>query len=211
MVAVLSAVTALGLSAWIMTTPWFTRLAAPGQVDSVRAGLTQERMVELAEEVRVFVTDGDAPALPMVVDGRPAFDDTAVSHLVDVRNVVIASRWVTLVAAALLLAAGLYSTFLGRRAEYVAGLKWGGLSLLGGIGMLLLTGLFDFDSLFVAFHGLFFQPGTWTFPADSLLILVFPTDFWILAGAITGVVAAAMGLALVLVSRASCTGTNVHK
>ena len=35
----------------------------------------------------------------------------------------------------------------------------------------------DFDGLFAAFHSLFFQAGTWTFPYDSLLITLYPTAF----------------------------------
>lgn len=184
-----------------MTAPWFTRLAVPAQVDSVRAGLSQERMIELAEEVRVFVTDTDAPPLPTVVDGKLAFNDEAVSHLIDVRDVVLAGRWATLVAAVLLLAVGLYVVSTGRSTELKAGLKWGGLLLVGTVGVSLLAGLLDFDSFFAAFHGVFFQPGTWTFPADSLLILVFPSGFWVLAGAITGVVTATFGVTLVLIGR----------
>jgi len=202
---VLSAVTALGIAVWLMTAPWFTELAAPRQVDTVRAGLTQERMVELAGRVRMFVTDADAPALPAVIDGRPAFDADAVSHLIDVRNVVLLGRWATLLSAALLLIAGLYAVSTNHRAELGEGLKWGGLLLLAGVASSMLAGLLDFDSLFAAFHGLFFQPGTWMFSADSLLILVFPAGFWVLAAAITGVVATTLGVALVLAGRFSLT------
>lgn len=200
-IALLAASTVLGLSVWIMTAPWFTALASPGQVDSASAGLPPERMVELAEQVRAFVTDVDAPPLPATVDGRAAFDESAVSHLIDVRDVILAGRWATLVAAALLLLTGLYAGSTGHGVELATGLKWGGLLVLSGIGLSLLAGVVDFGSFFSAFHGLFFQPGTWTFPADSLLILVFPIGFWILAGAITGVVATTLALALVVIGR----------
>ena len=45
------------------------------------------------------------------------------------------------------------------------------------------TAVLDFDTFFSAFHGLFFEPGTWTFPSDSVLIRLFPEAFWIAAGA----------------------------
>ncbi|MBN2822086.1 MAG: DUF1461 domain-containing protein [Coriobacteriia bacterium] len=203
LIALLSATTALGLAVWIMTAPWFTAMAVPGQADSASAGLSSERMVQLAEDVRLFVTDTEAPDLPEVVDGRPAFDEAAVSHLVDVRDVVIAGRWATLAAAALLLIAGLYATSAGRSADLGAGLRWGGAALLVGMTVTVLAGLSDFGRFFAAFHGVFFEAGTWTFPADSLLILIFPTGFWILAAEITGVISTALGTALVLVGRIS--------
>ena len=40
----------------------------------------------------------------------------------------------------------------------------------------------DFSAFFTAFHGLFFEAGTWTFPYDSLLIRLFPESFWVAAG-----------------------------
>jgi uncharacterized membrane protein len=44
---------------------------------------------------------------------------------------------------------------------------------------------------FLAFHELFFEPGTYLFPADSDLIRLFPEPFWFDA-------ALAAGLAIIL-------------
>lgn len=203
LIAVLAAFAALGITIWAMTMPWFTSLATPAQVDSARAGLPVERMVELAEEVRRFVTDADAPMLPETVDGRPGFDADAVSHLVDVRNVMLAARWATLALVALLLVATLWAASADRGSDVTAGLKWGGLGVIGAVGLMMLIGVLDFDGFFSGFHQLFFQPGTWQFPADSLLILVFPLGFWMLAAAITGVVLTTLGAALVLLGRST--------
>lgn len=186
-----------------MTSPWFTGLAVPGQVDTESAGLSQERMVALAEQVRVFVTDAEAPPLPASVDGRPAFDDAAVSHLVDVRDVIIASRWATLLAAGLLIIAMLWGASSAQGDAIARGLRWGGCSLLVAMSAILLAGLLNFDGFFTAFHGLFFKPGTWQFPADALLIQIFPVGFWMLAAMITGVVTALLSTALVLMGRLS--------
>jgi len=201
LVAVLSAFTALGIAVWVMTMPWFTALATPAQVDATGAGLSVQRMVELAEDVRHFVTDVDAPALPATVDGRPAFDEDAVSHLIDVRDVVLTGRWATLALAAVLLVVTLWAHSAGHGEEVAAGSKWGGLGLIGAMGLVVLVGVVDFDGFFSGFHQLFFEPGTWTFPADSLLILVFPIGFWMLAAMITGVVITTLGVALVLLGR----------
>ncbi len=42
----------------------------------------------------------------------------------------------------------------------------------------------DFNGFFAAFHSLFFAAGTWTFSWDSLLICMYPPEFWIGMGAI---------------------------
>jgi len=36
----------------------------------------------------------------------------------------------------------------------------------------------DFQSFFVAFHGIFFPQGNWMFSSESLLICMYPTGFW---------------------------------
>lgn len=35
-----------------------------------------------------------------------------------------------------------------------------------------------FDAFFTLFHSIFFAPGTWTFPANSALIQIYPFSFW---------------------------------
>jgi uncharacterized membrane protein len=60
------------------------------------------------------------------------------------------------------------------------------------------VGLLDFEAFFAWFHGLFFAPGTWTFPYDSLLIRLFPERFWVTAavawGLLAGIGAVILGL-----------------
>ena len=51
----------------------------------------------------------------------------------------------------------------------------------------------DFDSLFNQLHTLFFTGGSWVFPADSLLITLFPESFWM-----------GMGIVWVAVSILAC-------
>jgi integral membrane protein (TIGR01906 family) len=46
------------------------------------------------------------------------------------------------------------------------------------IGAIILFVLISFGILFVAFHNVFFQPGTWTFNFSDTLIRLFPQRFW---------------------------------
>jgi integral membrane protein (TIGR01906 family) len=72
----------------------------------------------------------------------------------------------------------------------------------GGIGLVgLLVGIafaVDFEATFLAFHAIFFPPGTFLFEPGSNLITLFPEPFWfdasLLAGATVLVAAAIVGL-----------------
>jgi uncharacterized membrane protein len=55
--------------------------------------------------------------------------------------------------------------------------------LVAVVALALLAAFTDFEWLFTKFHGLFFTSGTWTFPADSMLIRLFPEPFWVASGA----------------------------
>lgn len=181
------AVAALGVALVPVTTPACVRLLVTAVGSSEITGLSEEGTLQAAEAVRVFVLDADAPALPATLEGAPAFDEDAVSHLVDVRNVLVPARWLTL---ALLVVSAVWlvmrlRTRPGKRVV-AAGLRGAGVALALGAGLAVVIGTLDFGSFFAWFHSLFFEAGTWTFPASALLIRVFPTAFWVSAGALWG-------------------------
>ena len=165
-------------------------------------GLGTDATLEAADAVRVFVLDPDAPSLPEQIDGEPAFDSFAVSHLVDVRKVMVPARWATL---ALALLAGVWAGIRCRAADgrrvVAASARSAGWLLLAGAGLAVLAGVADFDMLFSRFHGLFFEAGTWMFPADALLIRVFPLPFWQSAAALWGALVLICAAALFLAAR----------
>ena len=51
-----------------------------------------------------------------------------------------------------------------------------------------------FDAAFELFHRIFFPGGNWEFPADSLLIQLYPYPFWQLSAAALGVLGVVGGL-----------------
>lgn len=173
----------LALGAAVLPLQWapFTRALASRYSLAEEAGLPRAQMVELAEAVRSFVVAGKG-SLPTVVDGSPGFDGAAVAHLVDVREVLSGARVVTgLLALALAVWAAAFAA-QGSAGEIAATLRTAALAtvalpLLGAV-----VGVTSFDWLFANFHGLFFDSGTWVFPADSLLIRLFPEPFWIACG-----------------------------
>jgi integral membrane protein (TIGR01906 family) len=176
----------VGLSLYPMLHPTYTKLLSQRYSQVAESGLTQSRVLFIAEQVREFVADGDVSSLPATVDGRPGFDEAAVSHLRDVRKVLDGARTFTGVLAALVVV-WLGIEIARRRfavisSAMIAGAAWClVIVVLGGV-----AGTMNFEALFTWFHGLFFSAGTWQFAADSLLIEVFPEGFWIAAGVTWG-------------------------
>ncbi len=177
-VAATAFLVALGLSVSILLMPWFTYLMVPASGATELTGLSTTRVREVAEEVRYFIAHRDAPPLPAVVDGAPGFDASSVSHLEDVRDVVIGARWVTLIATLILGIAAAEALSRGELLGVSGGLRTAGWSTFGVVLLAALAGTVDFDAFFTAFHGVFFKAGTWSFPADALIIRVFPLPFW---------------------------------
>ena len=182
-VGVLLVVLTVGLGVIVVGIPSFTEHVSVWTGGPELAGLDTEMAVETAEQVRAFVIAGDTTALPEEVSGRPGFDAKTGSHLEDVRDLVRAVRAGAGVAAAILAAWAAWCLAKGRVGALARGLTAG--AIVAGV-LALLTVVFavaDFGSAFSAFHGIFFAEGSWTFPADSLIIQLFPVAFWASAGA----------------------------
>jgi len=193
----------LGLSLQIVLLPAVTS-AIVSRVDSAElTGLSAQRTLELAEEVRAYVTTLDAPSLPASVDHRPGFDERQASHLDDVAAVIVPSGWLTrgLFAGALVWF-GIALRRPGVVRETLRSSAWiGGISLLVVVPVAAIAGLVDFDTLFAGFHGLFFAEGSWQFYSTDLIIQVFPVEFWVIAGSLWGLLAMVLAGCLALSAR----------
>ncbi|PKQ20746.1 MAG: hypothetical protein CVT66_03315 [Actinobacteria bacterium HGW-Actinobacteria-6] len=207
LVALAATIVALGLSVSILLMPWFTFVAAPVSGAPAITGFSEAGVREVAEQVRYFVTHRDAPPLPAIIDGQEGFDDSSVTHLVDVRKVILAARWITVLATILLGVVAAEALSRGELRGVSGGLRTAGWSMAGLVVLLGILGTVDFDSFFSAFHGVFFKAGTWTFPADAMIIRIFPEPFWTLAAGswavLTFVIAAALVVAGVVGKRVS--------
>ena len=128
------------------------------------------------------------------VSDRYALDADAVSHLEDCNGLITGlSSYLGMIG----LAALIIALVLGFRKQFAAlafMLRMGPALLLAVLVVLGLWGLVDFNGLFAAFHSLFFVEGTWTFNYDSLLISMYPIDFWMGMGAVW--VGSAIGVGL---------------
>jgi uncharacterized membrane protein len=87
------------------------------------------------------------------------------------------------------------------RERLAAGLRAGGAASLVLLALVVAAGLLDFEVVFSGFHGIFFEEGTWTFPADSLLVRLFPLRFWTVSALSWAVLTALGGIGLLMVGR----------
>ncbi len=183
LVALLWVVLCVGSSVLALTVPVYTSALVQALGVPASAGLSVADTVHLSGAVRELVADTEYDPLPSTWKGRPAFDAAAVSHLRDVRTVISGARLATGVTA-LLLAAYVSACLAWHRPERLrAGMLAAAWGLVLAVALAAVAAFANFEALFSYFHSLFFASGTWTFPADSLLIRLFPEPFWITSGA----------------------------
>lgn len=106
------------------------------------------------------------------------FNNTESSHLKDVKRILTAVKQFYYTSVILLAAAVIYLFKSGKFLQLMPKT----FILSGSISLLLLLAIFlaslNFDSFFSLLHKPFFSSGTWLFPADSLLISLFPEQFF---------------------------------
>lgn len=131
----------------------------------------------LAQSVDDIAPDVTVQKLSEVSD-RYALDSAAMTHLDDCyRAITGVSSWLGMIGVAALLVVILL--FVRKQFAALAFmLRVGPVFLVAVLGILGLWAVVDFNGLFAVFHSFFFEDGTWTFPADSLLISMYPLNFW---------------------------------
>ncbi len=107
----------------------------------------------------------------------PQFEENAVSHMQDVKNVffyVDVIFYVSLFFLTLMI-----TYYQSDKTMFQKIFKYGGWTTVIGLSVITLFSLISFNTLFTLFHKIFFPQGNWQFPADSLLIQTFPIEFFI--------------------------------
>ncbi len=133
--------------------------------------------------------------------GQPLLDERERSHMADVSRLVQMTAGVTVAALVVAVLTGAWLRPERRRQGRIM------LTAAGVIGAvaLLLAGSFAvaFDVAFLAFHAIFFPPGTYLFSEGSQLIVLFPQGFWFDASLAAGaaIVVAALAAAAIGVAR----------
>ena len=131
----------------------------------------------VALDTRNYVM-GRSVSLPHDKNDMRGYSESVMSHLRDVRSVIVITLW-SINGAVLLMLLALIVCIARRRMRmfFTA-------CLSAGIGMIVMFAAFgcaiyvNFSGLFESFHRIFFAEGSWQFAADSLLIRAFPLQFW---------------------------------
>ena len=152
----------------------------------------------IAEANAAAEADGRAGTLTRESAARSLPAD-AISHLDDVYRVASAAKPALAIVAALCIAGLAHVAVRIIRRALGRTLMAGGGLVLAAFFALGAWAAIDFDGLFAAFHSLFFQAGTWTFPYDSLLITLYPTAFWMGMGGIWLAVTCGLSILAVLI------------
>ncbi len=117
--------------------------------------------------------------------GEPLFKQGEVSHMADVKLVILSAFGAGALLILLSLVAILYlrrrSTGGVRRGLFAGSIVT--LVIIVGLGVLAVLG---WEQFFTEFHRIFFANGTWTFSLEDTLIRLFPGQFWVDAGIVIG-------------------------
>jgi integral membrane protein (TIGR01906 family) len=178
----------------LLFNPWFTSALQSRHGVAEAFSTSQAEVDRVTGEILVdLYVDGSFDA---ALEGQePLLDESERSHMHDVSRLVRILAGVALVAAAVAVASGMALRRERRRMGLVL------LVAAGTVGTvaILLAGTFAvaFEPAFLAFHELFFPPGTYLFAEGSNLITLFPQGFWFDAALAAG---ATIMLAALLVS-----------
>jgi integral membrane protein (TIGR01906 family) len=112
------------------------------------------------------------------LDGSPVYNERELRHMVDVKRVVQATLKVWYVVLIVFIFSGLLAYRQGWMMDFRLALAKGGRLTIWLLGLILVFVLVGFGVFFVAFHNVFFEPGTWTFLWSDTLIRLFPERFW---------------------------------
>ncbi len=195
------ALVVLGISVRVALAPLVTSTLVEATGGVTNSGLDAVTAEQLAQEIRGYVTGTNEGPLPAQVGAREGFSADAVSHLDDVRGVITASGWATLVLSAALGAWCIWRWKTSQRTSVAQVMRAGAVWIVVGIPVAAVLAMTDFDRFFAGFHGLFFESGTWQFPAGDLLIQLFPEPFWMSAAVLVAALSLAGAVALTLFSR----------
>jgi integral membrane protein (TIGR01906 family) len=126
-------------------------------------------------------------------DGSPLYNGRELKHMLDVKMLVQS----ILVVWYILLIFLVISFLAAKRGKWATGywrsLERGGWLTIGLILLILISVALSFNTLFTAFHRVFFEGESWIFRYSDTLIRLFPMRFWQDAFTYMGVIALLLG------------------
>ena len=122
-----------------------------------------------------------------------------LSHLQDVKQVMSGVDYAFYSSVLVLLIIAYFNR--QKKRELIQTVRISSLITLISLGIISLFILISFDYSFTLFHQLFFPRGNWMFSVNSLLIQVFPIDFFALVGQNIFVLSLITALSIYIITR----------
>jgi integral membrane protein (TIGR01906 family) len=129
-------------------------------------------------------------------DCNLVYNERELKHMLDVKFVVKAALDVWYASLGILLVLWILAARFRWGNAYRAGMRRGGLLTVILLGGIILFVLLAFGFIFVAFHKVFFESGTWQFLFSDTLIRLFPERLWRDTFLAVGLLAGGAGLAI---------------
>lgn len=165
--------------------------------DIARNYLLNEEGISFLAELRFPGSQTAPPASCRGMgDCSKLYNERELKHMLDVKNVVQSALDIWLLGLIVMVGLGVWAVFGGWWQQFRWGLGRGGWLTIGILAGLILFVLLAFGLIFVAFHNVFFESGTWTFHYSDTLIRLFPERFWRDAFLAVGLLAGGTGLVL---------------
>ena len=179
----------IGTALRILLTPFFFNVEYRMPYFPVdEYGMThQERLHWAPFAVEYLVNGADISYLGDLrfQDGSPLFNERELSHMADVKKVVLGALGVWTISLIILAVLAFLAKRMGWMPDFINGLRRGGIWMIGlaaalglvaGIGILLNPNVFW--EFFTIFHQIFFTGNSWLFYYSDTLIRLFPMRFW---------------------------------
>ena len=164
--------------------------------------LVNDAGIEYLGELR-FPEGRQAPpqSCQFMDDCTRLYNERELQHMLDVKIVVQGALRVWMFSLLGLALLGGWAWFGGWRRHFLRSLARGGWLTLIALGSVILFVLLAFGVIFVWFHQVFFESGTWMFFYSDTLIRLFPERFWRDTFLWVGLLCGGAGLALIWLAR----------
>jgi integral membrane protein (TIGR01906 family) len=151
-------------------------------------GMTQQERLQWAPyAVEYLVNGADISYLGDLKfdDGTPLYNERELSHMEDVKQVVLNALGVWTISLIILAVLAFLAKRGGWIPDYIDGLRRGGMWMIGlaaALGLVVGAGILlnpdVFWQFFTLFHKIFFTGDSWLFYYSDTLIRLFPMRFW---------------------------------
>ena len=207
LVSLLTPITLIGAALRILLSPIYFNVEYRMPYFPVdEYGMTQEERLQWAPyAVEYLVNSADISYLGdlQFENGAPLYNERELSHMADVKNVVIGALRVWYLSLGILILLAILAQRSRWMPDYLNGLRRGGMWMIGlavALGLIAGIGITTnpdvFWEFFALFHAIFFEGDSWLFYYSDTLIRLFPIRFWQDAVIAMAVIALGGGLGL---------------